>query len=72
MSDDLPYDGILFELWADDVNALGGRRRRLVYAITNEPIDVPASWKPIDQGPHVLAKARELGVGDGDYTMVDA
>lgn len=71
MSEDLPYDGILFELWSADANAPGGRRRRLAYGVANEPMDVPVSWKVIDRGPHILKVARDLGVQNNQVEIVD-
>lgn len=71
MTDDTPYDGVLFELWSEDVNAPNGRRKRHIYCIANGPMDVSPAWREIDRGAHVLAAARALGVADGDCKIVE-
>jgi hypothetical protein len=72
MVEDIPYDGFQFERWFNDMNAAGGRRRRVAYYVTNEAFDEPEGWRLIDQGAGVLKAARDLGVGNNDFRIFDA
>jgi hypothetical protein len=72
MSDAIRYDEFRFERWFSDMNAVGGRRRRIAYYITNEAFDEPHGWRLVDQGTGVLKTARDLGVGNNDFRVFDA
>jgi len=72
MANELPYDGFLLETSSPDANSPGGRRRRHMFAIENGPLAEPDGWTLIDQGRHILEKARALGVPDNGYKIVDA
>ncbi len=72
MSDDIPFDGFLFEMTRADINSPDGIQRNRLYAIARPPIDVtglPRTAELIDSGPHILARARELGVSDGELKI---
>jgi hypothetical protein len=73
MTDEAAFEGFLFEMTRADVNSPGGVQKNRLYAIARPPIDVaglPRTARLIDSGPHVLARARELGVGDDDLKIV--
>jgi len=72
MVEDIPYDGFQFERWFSDVNAAGGRRRRIAYYVTNEACREPDGWRLIDQGAAVLKTARDLGVRNNEFRIFDA
>lgn len=73
MTDDDHMEGFLFEFTRADANSPGGVQTSRLYAVAQPPISVaglPSTAKLIDSGPHVLARARELGVADNDLKIV--
>ena len=74
MTDDADFQGYLFQIVSPDVNAAGGVRRRVLYAIARSDIDLrklPGRATLIAHGPDILEKARALGVPDDDFRMFD-
>jgi hypothetical protein len=75
MSEDVPFEGFHFQFSSPDANAPGGTRIRSIYAIARPPLNLsalPVGSMLVESGSHILEKARELGIRDDDYKIIDA